>query len=74
MNKLTAQVASVMDRENLIYEIWLGNKQVAEISKEPGCDYSIEIYANEEGAAWNFDLKEFQNLIDLGVTSLAENK
>jgi hypothetical protein len=73
MRTLRAQIASVTDRENLIYEIWLGNKHIAEISKEPGCDYQIELYAAADGGAWHLDLKEFKAMLEDGIKELASN-
>lgn len=73
MKLLRAQIASVTDRENLIYEIWHENRQVAEISKEPGRGYEIEIYPAAENGAWHFDLSEFKAMLEDGVKELASN-
>ncbi|SAL12720.1 hypothetical protein AWB74_00256 [Caballeronia arvi] len=73
MKSLKAQIASVTDRENLIYEIWHESRQVAEISKEPGRDYEIEIYPAANNGAWHFDLHEFKAMLEDGVKELASN-
>jgi hypothetical protein len=73
MNSLRAQIASVTDRENLIYEIWHEDRQVAEISKAPGRDYEIEIYPAASNAAWHFDLNEFKAMLEDGIKELASN-
>ncbi|WLE60401.1 hypothetical protein GIY62_07050 [Burkholderia plantarii] len=73
MKTLQAKIASVPDRDNLIYEIWCGNREVAEISKEPGRDYEIELYAAAEGGAWRLDLNEFKVMLENGIRELASN-
>ncbi|BCQ28287.1 hypothetical protein NK8_64760 (plasmid) [Caballeronia sp. NK8] len=73
MKTLKAQIASVTDRESLIYEIWHESRQVAEISKEPGRSYEIEIYPAANNGAWRFDLKEFKEMLEDGVKELASN-
>jgi hypothetical protein len=70
---LQAQIASVPDRDNVIYEIWHGRYEVAEISKEPGRDYEIELYSAPDGGAWHFDLIEFKAMIEGGIKALATN-
>ncbi|MBU9546885.1 hypothetical protein [Burkholderia multivorans] len=73
MSTLTAQVASVVDRDNLVYEIWFEAKQLVEISKEPGCDYVIELYGPDNARAWRVNLQEFRSLIDQGIKELMNN-
>jgi hypothetical protein len=73
MKSLRAQIASVTDRENLIYEIWHESRQVAEISKEPGRGYEIEIYSAADNGSWHFDLTEFKAILENGITELANN-
>ncbi|TPG63342.1 hypothetical protein [Ewingella americana] len=63
MNKLTAQIASLPDRENVVYEIYFGTDQVAEISNEPGDGLRIEFFTCPNGGRWNFDFNEFFSLI-----------
>jgi hypothetical protein len=73
MKSLRAQIASVVDRQNLIYEILYENRQVAEISKEPGHGYEIEIYPAANNGAWHFDLNEFKAMLEDGIKELASN-
>jgi hypothetical protein len=73
VSTLSAQVASVSDRDNLVFEIWSADKQVAEISKEPGQDYAIDIFPAPDGSSWHFDLREFKALIEHGIEELASN-
>ncbi len=61
--KLTAQIASVQDRENVVYEIYCGTDQVAEISNEPGIGPRIEIFSCPNGGIWDFELQEFYLLL-----------
>jgi hypothetical protein len=74
MKTLRAQIASAPDRDNVIYEIWHGRYEVAEISKEPGRDYEIELYPAPAGEIWHFDLNEFKAMIDDGIRELASNR
>lgn len=73
MRTLKSKIASVSDRESLVYEIWNDNQQVAEISKEPGYDYEIEIYPAAENGAWHFNLNEFKVMLDDGIKELSSN-
>ncbi|UNB62311.1 hypothetical protein [Pseudomonas syringae group genomosp. 7] len=70
MKKLSSVIASPSDRENLVFEIWSENNQVAEISNEPGKNFEIEIYTPAEGASWSFELDEFKGLLEQAITSL----
>lgn len=71
MNKLTAQIASLPDRENVVYEIYSDNDQVAEISNEPEDGLRIEIYACPDGGSWNFDFSEFSSLISKAKANIS---
>ena len=73
MNKLEALLTSPPDRENVVFEIWYENRQVAEISKEPGRGYEIEIYPAAGNGVWHFDLSEFQAMLEDGIKELASN-
>jgi len=73
VSKLEAMVTSPPDRENVVFEIWHENWQVAEISKEPGCCYEIEIYPAANNGAWHFDLNEFKVMLEAGIKELASN-
>ncbi|QIT27253.1 hypothetical protein [Raoultella terrigena] len=63
-NKLTAQIASLPDRENVVYEIYYGSHQVAEISNEPDIGLRIDIFNCPDGGFWSFNFKEFQSLVE----------
>lgn len=63
-NKLTAQIASLPDRENVVYEIYSGADQVAEISNEPDVGLRIEIFSCADGGIWNLDFNEFRLLVE----------
>jgi len=60
---LMAQIASLPDRENVVYEIFSGTNQVAEISNEPGIGLRIEIFTWTDGI-WDLDLVQFQEIIE----------
>lgn len=72
MTNFSTLIASPPDREGLVYEIWLGSFQVAEISREPGESLGIQIYPSPEGG-WRFDLKEFLAVLEDGVKVLSES-
>ena len=59
---LTMKVASVPDREFLIAELWAGNGQFAEVSKESG-DLQIEVYPREDGQPWLLRLDELLRVL-----------
>ncbi|MCA7925300.1 hypothetical protein LGM35_22640 [Burkholderia cenocepacia] len=73
MSKFEALIASPPDRESVVFEIWCGNRQFAEISKEPGRDYEIEVYAAADGGVWHLDLMEFKTMLEGGIRELASN-
>ncbi|MFM0645400.1 hypothetical protein PQR14_13820 [Paraburkholderia bryophila] len=73
MSNLEAMITSPPDRENVVFEVWCGNREVVEISKEPGRDYEIELYAAADGGAWHFDLAEFRAMLEKGIKELASN-
>ncbi|WP_157768277.1 hypothetical protein [Burkholderia ambifaria] len=73
MNALTGQVTSVMDRESVVFEIWCGDRQLAEISKEPGSDYAIDLYVDKDAGAWHLNLRQLRSLIDQGIKELESN-
>lgn len=58
--KLEVNIASVPDRENLVAEIWLGERQLAEISHETKT-LKLEIYQQTDGlrGIWELDFEEF---------------
>lgn len=67
MTHLSSLMSSPPDRENLVFEIWLGAEQIAEVSREPGRQVEIEIYPPTEGGKWNFELGEFMSLLSQAV-------
>ena len=56
----TVEIASVLDRDDLVAEIWLGDAIVAELHRDNG---------NESGQPWCFDLSDW-----LAVLSEAQRK
>ncbi|CAX59724.1 hypothetical protein ABEI05_00550 [Erwinia billingiae] len=63
-NKLHAQIASLPDRENVVYEIYLGTDQVAEVSNEPDTGMRIEIFNCQHANSWDLDFNEFNILVE----------
>jgi hypothetical protein len=70
MTHLSSLMSSAPDRENLVFEIWFGTDQIAEISHEPERPVEIEIYSPSEGGKWSFELEEFMSLLNQAVKSL----
>ena len=70
MTHLSSLMSSVPDRDNLVFEIWLGTDQLAEVSHEPERPVEIEIYPPAEGGKWNFELEEFMSMLNQAVKSL----
>lgn len=73
MRNFSTIISSPLDRENVVFEIWLGMKQVAEVSSEPNFPMKIEIYANPEDRAWEFELDEFRAVLESAAISLGKN-
>lgn len=73
MSQLEAILTSPPDRESVVFEIWCGDQQVAEISKEPTRSYEIELYAAPGGVPWQLDLNEFKSMLDNAINELARN-
>lgn len=48
MKKLTIEIASPPDRENLVAEIWQGDEMIAEVNQESE-NLELEIFAGENG-------------------------
>jgi hypothetical protein len=69
MSNLSSMITSPPDRENLVFEIWSGDSQLAEVSHEPGKAIEIEIYPPVKGG-WNFELEEFMSLLNQAIKNL----
>jgi hypothetical protein len=54
MKKLTTEIASPPDRENLVAEIWQGDQMIAEINQESD-HLELEIFTNKEDLKLNYD-------------------
>lgn len=72
MTHLSSLMSSPPDRENLVFEIWLGPDQLAEVSHEPGRSVEIEIYPPVEGGKWSFELEGFMTLLSQAVKNLQQ--
>ena len=53
--KMKFVVTSAPDREDLVAEIYCGDTQWAELSREAG-PFVLEIYPNPDGTPWAFEL------------------
>ncbi|WP_218189437.1 MULTISPECIES: hypothetical protein [unclassified Pseudomonas] len=70
MNHLSSMITSPPDRENLVFEIWAGTDQLAEVTCEPGRSVEIEIYPPVKGGSWSFELEEFMTLLNQAAKHL----
>lgn len=61
--KLTIEIASVSDRENLVAEIWNDNEMFAEISQEDSNKLTIEIYPRQNSSKWVIEYKAFTDTL-----------
>lgn len=73
MTRLFSMITSPSDRENLVFEIWSGSNQLAEVSHKPGKPVEIEIYPPVDGGRWNFEIEELMSLLQQAVKNL-DNK
>ena len=62
-NKFNVILASNTDKENIVYEIYYGTDQFAEISNENGEQLRIEIYPPVSTKYWDFYLKELNKIL-----------
>ena len=61
-DELTMKVASVPDRNFLIAEVWAGDAQFAEVSKESG-DLRVQVYPRDDGQPWTLRLEELLRVL-----------
>ena len=73
MKELSCVITSPLDRENIVFEIWSGTRQVAEVSHEPNCPIEIEIYSAPENGIWKFGLDEFKAMLEKAIVNLQNN-
>ena len=71
MMHLSSLITSPPDRENLVIEIYQGDKQLAEVSHEPGRSFEMEIYPPIGEVKWTFELEEFLSLLNRAVKLLS---
>lgn len=72
MARMSGMISSPPDREGLVFEIWIGDIQLAEVLRELGEEPRIEIYPRPGGEAWSLPLGEFVSLIEKGKTELLD--
>jgi hypothetical protein len=70
MSILSAVITSPPDRENCVFEIWVGLSQLAEISHEPGRPIEIEIFPPAEGGKWNLKLEDLMTALHQATRDL----
>lgn len=56
--ELTISIASVPDRDDLVAELWSGDTQVAELSREHG-RLTLEVYQPHAAGAWTLSYEDF---------------
>jgi hypothetical protein len=58
MTTISITIASVPDREELVAELWLGDEQVGEVSKDARGEFIIELYSAPAGTPWRIRLDD----------------
>ncbi|MBK8146920.1 MAG: hypothetical protein IPN69_18810 [Acidobacteria bacterium] len=64
-------ISSPPDRKYLVAEIFWGEEQVAEISRETS-EFEVELYPRRTGQGWHLNFDEFINVLSLAKGALAE--
>jgi len=64
--KIQISISSPPDREKLVADIFIGNRQFAEVNQD-GEELKIEIYNNDGNEPWSINLLEL-------MTSLKESR
>lgn len=68
MNKFNIELSSAPDRENLVAEIWYGEKMIAEVNKESG-KFVVEFYFDGK---ISFMLDEFCEVLENAKRRITE--
>jgi hypothetical protein len=58
MTTISITIASLPDRDDLVAELWLGDEQVGEVSKDAVDVFRIELYPAPAGTPWRFRLDD----------------
>lgn len=74
MSLLSTVIASPTDRENCVFEIWMGVNQLAEVSHEPGRPIEIEIYPPVAGGEWNLKVEDLMTALHQATKALASHE
>jgi hypothetical protein len=69
--RLTITLASPPDRNKLVAELWVGDSQLAEVSRENGAPI-LEIYPNPAGGPWRIKLEDLKVSLNQAEKSLSE--
>ena len=72
VNRLSGLISSPPDRESLVYEIWLGSTQLAEISRESDGKFRIEVYSHPDSDKWSLELEDFLSVVHTGKAELLD--
>lgn len=65
MTGFVIQVASVPDRKRVVAEIWLGDRMVAEVRREPGEEACVQFYNAPPGqGSTDLPLSELVTALD----------
>jgi hypothetical protein len=55
----TIEIASVPDRDEVVAEVWHGDAMVAEVRRAARGVLNIDIYPQDSGNPWSFDLQSW---------------
>ncbi|MFN0061484.1 MAG: hypothetical protein ACKVPX_03055 [Myxococcaceae bacterium] len=70
MTTISITIASVPDREDAVAELWLGDEQLGEVSRELVGGFSIELYSAPAGTPWKIPLDDLVAALEEAKTLL----
>lgn len=71
-DELTVTIASVPDRDDVVAELWVGDEQCGEVSRE-GSTLRLELYARPGGVPWRVAFDEFLEVLKEAAHGIATN-
>lgn len=66
---IEVMIASPRDRERVVAELWQGDSQIAEVSRD-GAELRVEFYSAVSGAGVSFDFGELVDALRTAQESL----
>ncbi len=73
MKHYKIEIASVPDKENLVAEIWYGEKMIAELSQESRGVLDLDLYSNGDKTT-SLDYNDFIEALEIAKNRLLSTK